>query len=99
MHPTIHMVFYYIKIQKFERAFKILQHNYILLLELDNSQEMITDFFCLGEVVEELDHMNNKDLILVNLKNFYERNKNEEIVSTLVIDHFMTINNLWNLMK
>jgi hypothetical protein len=49
-HPTIHMVFHYIKIQRFEKAFKMLQNNYLLLLELNNSFEAIVDFFYLGQV-------------------------------------------------
>lgn len=94
LHPTVHMVFYYIKIQEFERAFKILENNYILLLQLDNSQETITNYFYLEELLNELDEMTNKDIILFNLKEFYKRNMNNEIVSTVVLDHFMTINNI-----
>lgn len=70
MHPTIHMVFHYIKLQEFQMAFKFLEHNYILLLEIDNSEETINDFFYLGEVYEELNEMQNKDIIYLTLKNF-----------------------------
>lgn len=94
LHPTIHMVFYYIKIQEFEKAFKILENNYILLLEVDNSKEVVTDFFRLGELLEELEEMKNKDIILFNMRDFYEKNINNEIVSTVVLNHFRTINNI-----
>ncbi|MBU3144701.1 ClbS/DfsB family four-helix bundle protein [Clostridium sp. CF012] len=94
LHPTIHMVFYYIKIQEFEWAFKILENNYILLLQLDNSQETITNYFYLEELLNELDEMINKDILLFNLKEFYKKNMKNEIVSTVVLDHFMAINNI-----
>jgi hypothetical protein len=54
---TVHMVFHYIKIQEFEKAFKVLQDSYLLLLELDNSRETIDNFLYLGQVCEELNQM------------------------------------------
>ncbi|MDD3223957.1 MAG: ClbS/DfsB family four-helix bundle protein [Clostridium sp.] len=94
MHPTIHMVFHYIKLQEFQMAFKLLEHNYILLLEIDNSEAIINDFFYLGEIYEELDEMQNKDSILFNLKEFHKQNIDNEIISNVVLKHFFTVNNI-----
>ncbi|MBU3174055.1 ClbS/DfsB family four-helix bundle protein [Clostridium estertheticum] len=93
-HPTIHIVFYYIKIQEFENAFKILEKNYKLLLELDNNKEMINNFFYLEDLLEELDEMINKDIILFNLREFCRRNMENEIVSNAVINNFMIVNDI-----
>lgn len=94
VHPTAHMVFYCIKVQNFKRAFKIFEYNYILLLQLDNSKKITTNYFYIEGLLNELDGMVNKDTILLNLKEFQKRNMKSETVSSIVLDHFMTINNI-----
>ncbi|MBX4267275.1 ClbS/DfsB family four-helix bundle protein [Clostridium estertheticum] len=93
-HTIIHIVFYYIKIQEFEKAFEILERNYTLLLELDNSKEMINNIFYLEDLLEELDEMINKDIILFNLRNFCRKNMENEIVSNAVLNNFMIVNDI-----
>ena len=91
LHPIVHMVLYYIKIQDFEKAFRFLEGHYILLLELDNSQQMINDFFYCEDL---LDEMIDRNAILINLKAFQKTNINTEIISTVVLNHFMVVNNI-----
>ncbi len=94
VHPTVHMVFHYIKLQSFDTAFNLLQGNYLLLLEQSREPGIIAEYFSMGEIFEELDEMEDKEAILANLKTFIEKSTHQGTLTLSVTENFLKYNKL-----
>jgi hypothetical protein len=91
LHPIAHIVFYYLKIHDFIKAFKILERSYILISELDDSKEILQDCFCLEDLFESVISCS---ILKDRLKDFYIRNLNDQLVSSEILNHFMVVNSI-----
>jgi hypothetical protein len=91
LHPVAHIIFYYLKIQDFSKAFKILESNYLLITELDNCEAIMQDYFYFGDLLENII---NNSILLDNLKGFYMSNKNNQVISDEILKRFMIVNNI-----